>query len=1057
LTNGDSYPDSAVSFFKKKLTEITAQDYIHLGRQRQEEAVAAAGELGLKNNDLFFLSYPDQGLASMWEAIDSDLYRSKATDLNRSSYGRTWGLAKTGYSRRNLLQDLKNIIQEFRPGLIYVSAPEDSHTDHQAAADFINKALDDLRDKDGASWVNAVRVKYYIIHRKYGSPDPNLSASLEKEQELKVRKERAWGRYSIEKELPSEKKLGECFKETKEFFRDVPAKKEEYLKSVYKEWENIARLMKGMGYNLNLGPVGDVAEDINDPGMDLVRKGRIFSDNPDRVIELAGNIAEALESTGVIPVIKHFPGLGSAAEDTHKRLARINKSRVILYEKDIFPFRELIRRNGAFWIMTSHAVYPALDDKPASLSYKIQTGILREELGFKGIIIADELLMQAMAEYAVEQGLSVPSIGEIAVLAFKAGTDIALINPAPGKEEEVVAEVLTAVKKALEENRISAKEINDSVLRILKEKERVFGRPLCQHLRTLTLDKKIAQKIMIDTRNEYDMVQKYGLGGIEARERGIIEKAQRSSEIPLFVACQHEGGRINESRKLNIYTASAYLIGREYERTFNNPGQVKAANKCQPGEQAEKSFFDLSRLNKVSREGIINILLSDIDEYIGFYSNFKKGTCYLNSPNHSGPLDIDLNNPGVIILKPFKDCSLMWLREFPDKNTALCAYEVLKESFSKWGKNKDITPWLTQNSISYADKMIARLILLKGIIRESGDKQSQRKLRVLCLAAHPDDEDAPALVFFKSKFNAETCILLATRGQGGENQIGRQLYEELGALRTEEIERSGAILGVNKIYYLGKDDFGYCFDPAEALSRWDKQDTLYKLVYFYRLIKPDLIITRHNTGDQHCQHQALALLAQEAFVLSGNPQVYPEMLKNGLLAWQPGWFYQRQPSNKEGALLADIMIDLREKIPAEGKTYAQIAAEALSQHKSQGISVGNGMSGKIAYELVTAKTMIDQKFVLQSEEKTEKIPSGVLGIKIAADLKTGLFEENSDDLFIALKTLGCNFTKIDARFISEGDMSQFNTILVGKGLKDIQDAGNRLIEFVVNGGNLDIL
>jgi len=963
----------------------------------------------LKDQDAVFLGYPENRLFEIWDEADDVL-------------------GKSGTSRGGIIKDIKSIIKQARPGIICLPSPLSGNSDDRAAANFVNKALDDLIREEKTSGEYSPRLKYYILSSRAGRPY-----------------------------------LEDYRKDGEEQFNEVSLQKDEYLKSLSKEWKWVAGLMKSYGYNLNMGVVAEVAENINDRGIYLAWQERIFSDDPDVVLELTGKIVEAMDSEGVIPVVKHFPGLGSVRENTHKWLPRSGVSKEELYEKDIFPFRGLIRANRNFWIMISHAIYPSLDDKPASLSYKIQTGILRKELGFKGIIISDELLgMQAVEEYAISRGFSKPCLGEIAAMAFEAGTDLALIYPGDGKEEEAIFQVLTAVKKALAEGRIPEKEIDESVSRILKEKERIFGKPLIGLIKTMSLEEKICQKIIIDVKSDLPAVNRYGLSGVEARNYEVIGKLQEGARIPLFIAGQHEGGRVSETA-LNIQTPSAYLTGREFERTLGRKSPGPLVRKPAKDKPALESFspeplFDFSQLNDRAKTAIVNILLNAIDEYIGFYRKLEKEPLLLSDPGFRGPLAINMAKQGRITLRPFDDLPVVWLREFPDKNTAICAYRKLKEAFGEWELAKANRALSAQNFLVAPGRMITMLESLKVLIRETRDKFRKTRLRVFCLAAHPDDEDAEALAFFKEKFGAETYILLATRGQAGENEAGAQLYEELGFLRTEEIERAAQILKVDKVYYLGKEDFGYCLDPEEAFSKWGKEDTLRRLVYFYRLIKPDVIITRHNQSNGHCNHRAMAILGQEAFDLSGDPRAYPEMFEDGLTAWQPARFYQRKNYKNEDYPLEELLIDTQEQAVLWGKTYARVAAEALSQHQSQGISGESVISGQLVYELAKFRKTGGLERPVQLNKVS---PSGFPGVKAINGLKLALFEERSNTLFVALKALGCDFQKIDLGFIAEGDLTGFDTILLGKGLREISGsngkAGKHLMEFVEKGGSLVVI
>lgn len=287
------------------------------------------------------------------------------------------------------------------------------------------------------------------------------------------------------------------------------------------------------------------------------------------------------------------------------------------------------------------------------------------------------------------------------------------------------------------------------------------------------------------------------------------------------------------------------------------------------------------------------------------------------------------------------------------------------------------------------------------------------------------------------------------------------------------MEKAASILGVNKVYYLDKKDFGYTFSPEETFIQWDKEDTLQKLVYFFRLVRPHIIITKHskfNVND-HGQHQALAILAEEAFDLSGDPRAYPEMIKEGLLPWQPLKLYARaEKFSSEKDLVA---IDTAENIFPETKTISQIATEALKQHSSQGDWQGSDISkpDKVFYKLVKSKVVTQNKELFFAgiktdsfsgdfkEKQKEVVPSGIPGVKIVNNLKIGLMEKNHNVFFIALKTLGYTFTRLDENFLKDADFSQFDSIILGQGFSSSELHGlvNLFLKFVENGGNLIIL
>ncbi|MDD5477951.1 MAG: PIG-L family deacetylase [Candidatus Omnitrophica bacterium] len=765
MTNGDAYPESASIWLKKKPQELTAEDYIVFGKERKKEALRAIKILGLKQKDAIFLNYPDNGLFSLWTQEEFP--------------------GKKKYSKRNLLNDIKNILSDYQPKIIYLPHPADNHKDHQATTLFVYLALKELKDADkNNSWIDSLEPYYYLVHRALNDNLFQVPARRQDIVDFKQQKLKALNQYHTQ--LTSDKEFLEGFIKDSELFWDVPKDKPVYLNNLETEWQGIAEYMRSKGYNVNFAPVVDVADNIENMNNPLVKKQRMYSQDPRVVSEVACAIISGMIKGKIIPVLKHFPGLGRVDDDTHLMLPKATVSDTELYKRDLFPFSELIKKYPGIWIMIDHAIYPGLSDKPASLSYEIQTKLLREKLGFKGIIVADELLgMRAIKEYALREAIREPVIGEIVARAFEAGTDIAVIYPPCGNTERVVSDIIKNVRQAVKEGRLDEKSINESVIRILKEKEKIFGRRLVYLVKKMPLAEKIGQKLVFDYHNDIGVFNKYNIGGVYLHDHNAIDKTQKDTKIPLFIIGQHEGGIISQ---YTVNSRSAYVIGKEFE---------------------------------------------------------------------------------VLVKKDKADV----------------------------GGN----------------------------------------MRLLCLAAHPDDEDGEALVYFREKLNYQTYLLLATRGEGGRDKISSALGDELGILRTKEEEKAASILGVRKVYYLGKTDFGYTLSVDKSLEKWGKKDTLEKLVYFIRLIRPQIIITKHNDSDpkEHGQHQALVMLAKEAFDLAGDPKAYPGMIRDGLLPWQPLKFYQRSTNNEADAADNQLKINSAEYIPAERKTIHQIAFKSLTQHRSQ--------------------------------------------------------------------------------------------------------------------------
>ena len=218
--------------------------------------------------------------------------------------------------------------------------------------------------------------------------------------------------------------------------------------------------------------------------------------------------------------------------------------------------------------------------------------------------------------------------------------------------------------------------------------------------------------------------------------------------------------------------------------------------------------------------------------------------------------------------------------------------------------------------------------------------QLRETKRVLYVAAHPDDENTRLIAYLANGEHASVAYLSLTRGDGGQNLIGKELGIELGQIRTQELIKAREIDG-GKQYFTRALDFGYSKEPNETLQNWDKEKVLADVVWAIRRFQPDLIITRFNTspGITHGHHTTSAILAGEAFSLAGNSTVYPEQL-----AYVKPWQAKRlffNAYNFRGEFEPEsgkryFMLEVGGYNPLLGKTYHQLAADSRTMHKSQG-------------------------------------------------------------------------------------------------------------------------
>lgn len=230
--------------------------------------------------------------------------------------------------------------------------------------------------------------------------------------------------------------------------------------------------LKALGINWNLAPVLDVNNNPNNPVIGV----RSFGESPEKVAEFGRASMKGMQDAGVITTLKHFPGHGDTAVDSHLDLPVISHDRKRLNEIELYPFQKNIEA-GADIVMTAHVYFPAIEPEagvPATLSSKVITGLLREELDFSNVITTDCMEMNAISEgVGTEKG---------AVKAVKAGVDIIMISHTFGRQIGAIKEMI----KAVENGEIAEKMIDQSNQRIQSLKEKYLN------WNDILLDKELA-------------------------------------------------------------------------------------------------------------------------------------------------------------------------------------------------------------------------------------------------------------------------------------------------------------------------------------------------------------------------------------------------------------------------------------------------------------------------------------------------------------------------------------------------------------------------------------
>ncbi|MDF2456965.1 MAG: hypothetical protein K0R51_2958 [Cytophagaceae bacterium] len=244
--------------------------------------------------------------------------------------------------------------------------------------------------------------------------------------------------------------------------------------------------------------------------------------------------------------------------------------------------------------------------------------------------------------------------------------------------------------------------------------------------------------------------------------------------------------------------------------------------------------------------------------------------------------------------------------------------------------------------------MLSLLWLAQGVtaqtptVSSSDILQKLQKLNtvgsVLYIAAHPDDENTRLLPYLTYERKLRTAYLSLTRGDGGQNLIGKEQGEPLGLIRTQELLAARRIDGAGQ-FFSRANDFGFSKNPEETFAIWNKDSILADMVWVIRTFKPDVLITRFPTTGEggHGHHTASAILAVEAFSAAADPKRFPEQLKYTEV-WQAKRIFWNTFNFGNVNLTAEdqIKLDIGGFNPLLGKSYGELASENRSMHKSQG-------------------------------------------------------------------------------------------------------------------------
>ena len=279
----------------------------------------------------------------------------------------------------------------------------------------------------------------------------------------------------------------------------------------------------------------------------------------------------------------------------------------------------------------------------------------------------------------------------------------------------------------------------------------------------------------------------------------------------------------------------------------------------------------------------------------------------------------------------------------------------------------------------------------------------------LMVTAHPDDENNALLARLAKGEGHRAVLLTATRGDGGQNEIGAELFDALAVLRTEELRAAHRLDGAEQ-YFTRAVDFGYSFSVEETLARWGHEEILGDIVRMIRTVRPDVIAAlspEGQGGGQH--HQTSARLAREAYHAAADPGRFPEQIAEGLQPWQVRKFYFRagfrfgfgrgrrgvRRQSEPGPDLTTV--DLGGYDPLLGTTYAEIGSRARSMHKCQGMSqliaLPTGPAGgryRLAETTIPGQTGAGETSLFDGVETSIEALAGFAGATPPRDLTRAL-------------------------------------------------------------------
>ncbi|MBL8028903.1 MAG: glycoside hydrolase family 3 protein [Fibrobacteres bacterium] len=346
------------------------------------------------------------------------------------------------------------------------------------------------------------------------------------------------------------------------------------LDLAYRSALAIAKQLRAQGINWMHSPEVDVNVQPENPEVGM----RAFSDDPQICAEFGIAMMRGFLDGGVMPTAKHFPGRGDSVTDAHDQLDVSKKSLEALKACELLPYREMIKNGSYFAVMTAHQGFSSLDpsNTPASLSFKMTTELLRQEMGFKGVITTDAIGMHGAIDFA-------GSVPKAVLMALQAGADLVLMkNP-----EHISEETFNLVMQAVKEKKLLEKDVDEKVKRILEAKFRLG----LFNADALPVPEK-AMKPINDDKIRVTCEEVFRKGAVITRDRDKLlplAKDKKVLVVEQYISLYHEKGN-------DVHYHSGMFS--EFMREFGNTENIiSLETMTPPTAEDERRLFD--RIGKV--------------------------------------------------------------------------------------------------------------------------------------------------------------------------------------------------------------------------------------------------------------------------------------------------------------------------------------------------------------------------------------------------------------------------------------------------------------------------